>query len=56
MHIEARHVGMDRDQVVGEVVVDDPAQPAVHDRRFVQRQADAPDQAADMLAFGQQRI
>ena len=43
MDVETRHVGVHRDEVVGEIVVDDAAEVFVHHRLLVQRHADAPD-------------
>ena len=54
--IEVRHVGMDRDQVVGEAVADNVARQAVRRCSLMQRHADAADQAAYILALRQQRI
>src|ERR1700680_4542776 len=54
--IELRHVGVHGYQVVGESGAHNAAGGTICDRPFVQRHANSPDQAADILAPGQQRI
>ena len=51
--LEVGDVGVDGDEVVGEVGVDDPAVAVVGDRVLQQGRADAADHAADGLAVGE---
>jgi hypothetical protein len=49
-HVEVWHVGVDRDQVVGECHVGDPAGAGIEDRLLQQRHADGHRRGADDLA------
>jgi hypothetical protein len=50
------HVGVHRNVIFGEVIVDKPAEARVHDGILVQGEPDAPDHAADKLAARGARV